>query len=73
MAVIRKQIEVTAEDTAVSFGSKLDALGIEYAHLDLDKEFKPGFREQTVTVMYDHRDMKWFATKWNQNDDSNNN
>ena len=65
MAVIRKQIEVTAEDTAVSFGSKLDALGIEYAHLDLDKEFKTGFREQIVTVMYDHRDMKWFATKWN--------
>ena len=66
MAVIRKSIEVTSEDTAVSFGSKLDALGIEYAHLDIEKEFKPGFKGQTVVVMYDHRDMKWFATKWNE-------
>jgi hypothetical protein len=34
MSIIRKQIEVPEDETAVSFGSKLDALGIEYAHLD---------------------------------------
>ena len=65
MAIIRKSIEVTVEDTAVSFGSKLDVLGIDHSHLDLDQEFKSGFKGQTVVVMYDHRDMKWFATKWN--------
>jgi hypothetical protein len=65
MAIIRKQIEVPEDETAVSFGSKLDALGIEYAHLDIEKDFNLGFRGKTVTVMYDHRDMKWFATKWN--------
>ena len=65
MAVIRKSIEVTAEDTPGTFGIKLDNLGIDHSHLDLNAEFKLGFRGQTVVVMYDHRDKKWFATKWN--------
>ena len=69
MAIIRKQIEVTEEDDVESFGAKLDALDIEYIHLDLEKEFKLGFRGQTITVMYDHRDMKWFATKWNSGEE----
>ena len=58
MAVIRKSIEVTAEDTPGTFGIKLDNLGIDHSHLDLNAEFKLGFRGQTV-------DKKWFATKWN--------
>ena len=65
MAVIRKSIEVTVEDTPGTFGIKLDNLGIDHSHLDLNTEFKLGFRGQTVVVMYDHRDKKWFATKWN--------
>jgi|TARA_R100000093_G_C1906851_1_gene61584 hypothetical protein len=65
MVVKRIDIVVGQEDTVVNFGSKLDELGIEYAHLDIEKEFKSGFKGQTVTVMYDTRDMKWFATKWN--------
>ena len=65
MAIIRKSIDVTADDTPSTFGIKLDNLGIDHNHLDLNTEFKLGFRGQTVVVEYDHRDKKWFATKWN--------
>jgi len=65
MAIIRKSIDVTADDTPSTFGIKLDNLGIDHNHLDLNTEFKLGFRGQTIVVEYDHRDKKWFATKWN--------
>jgi superfamily II helicase len=65
MAIIRKQIEINEDETIESFGNKLDVLNIEHSHLELEKEFKSGFRGQTITIMYDKKDRKWFATKWN--------